>query len=50
MEAPCRGESPPLHVKNPLYYSFMSRGKPWCSGPPAHPQPDIPEGETQGLQ
>ena len=38
MEAPCREESLPLHVKNPLHYSYKSRGKPRCSGPPAHPQ------------
>ena len=25
MEAPCTGESPPLHVKNPLHYSYKSR-------------------------
>ena len=38
MEAPCREESLPLHVKNPPHYSYKSRGKTRCSGPPAHPQ------------
>ena len=28
MEPPYRGASPPLHVKNPLYYSIKRRGKP----------------------
>ena len=27
----------PLHVKNPLHYSYKSRRKPRCSGPPAYP-------------
>ena len=37
MEALCTAESPPLHVKNPLHYLYKSKGKSWCSGPPAHP-------------
>ena len=50
MEAPCRGESPPLRVKNPLHYSYKTRGKPQCSGPPARSQSVTPGGETRGLQ
>ena len=40
-----------LHVKNPLHYSYKSRGKLWCSGSPAHPESAaIPGGEPRGLQ
>lgn len=32
MEALCRGESPPMHIKKPN----KTRGKPQCNGAPGH--------------